>query len=79
MVDLRFIADNDVVLTTYEMLRTKPSIFRKVNFLFVGVYLVPVLCYLFVLVLCCGFDFSFGLVSFGFGLVVSCFCSCMVL
>ncbi|CAM9752136.1 unnamed protein product, partial [Laminaria digitata] len=31
-VDSRFIADNDVVLTTYELLRTKPSIFRKINF-----------------------------------------------
>lgn len=29
-VDPRFIADNDVVLTTYELLRTKTTIFRKV-------------------------------------------------
>lgn len=30
-VDARFIADNDVVLTTYELLRTKPMIFKKVR------------------------------------------------
>lgn len=29
--DADFVADNDVVLTTYELLRSKPTIFRKVQ------------------------------------------------
>lgn len=28
--DANFVADNDVVLTTYELLRSKPTTFRKV-------------------------------------------------
>ncbi|CAM9883365.1 unnamed protein product [Pylaiella littoralis] len=31
-VDTWFVADNDVVLTTYELLRSRPTIFRKINF-----------------------------------------------
>eukprot|EP00752_Nemacystus_decipiens_P012660 g11214.t1 len=30
--DANFVADNDVVLTTYELLRSKPTTFRKINF-----------------------------------------------
>lgn len=56
-VDSFFIADNDVVLTTYELLRTKPTIFRKVICCFFGGFVVRVFCFvvLCVLVVCCGF------------------------